>query len=829
MIRTTDDVAAIQQALRCGSSGCRCLANSNARYHCPAHDGESASLSVTTKDGRILVNCFSGCDGDAVVAALKEMNLWPAAEAKANRNVQVAEYDYLSPAGSVIFQVVKFDNPKSFKQRQPDGKGGHQWNLNGVTRVPYQLPELINADPSVVVYITEGEKDVDRLRSLRLVATCNPGGAGKWLKPYSENFLRNRHVVVLPDNDEAGLNHAEKVAKFTNGIAASLKVVELPDLPLRGDVSDWIDGGHTVDELLALVEVAPPWKPSEQEPTEILIPSDAKFTDLGNAERLVELIDGNARYCHQWSKWVIWDGRRWSEDNDGQIYRLAIDTVKQMYKKAAEMAEKASEIADSDERQKAIARSEALTQWGRKCESRNRLEAMVSIAKNLPGVPVSPNDFDADAWLLNFTNGTLNLKGGELRGHSRENMITIVLPYGYDAGAMHPLWNRFLNDALPDLETQEFSQRVAGATIVGEAKDDVIIVNYGVGGTGKTTYLKSLQNSLGEYASSVELGTFTTARDAHSPQPDVVRLKGKRMVSISEVDPNQGGQVAMLKRATGAEDISTRTHHGATFQFTPQFTMHISTNDRPRVPDNDTGLWRRIREIPFTVKFTNPDTSIRETLTNPMIAGPAIMAWAVKGCLEWQKRGLNDIPQQVKDATASYRTEMDPIADWLEECTLEQAGLWTEFKTVFKSYQQWAADYKTKPLGRNQFRDRLAERYTIEAHGKARNKSIYGLTIIGDFGAQADFTPEADFSKSPPTPSTVGYSQEPLSHEENLETKSSKSPPQAQSTPDTKSPLSHEKSVNEKSAICTVCGGEVERDSVVYLPDGGVRHRECNQ
>jgi hypothetical protein len=162
----------------------------------------------------------------------------PAGNGPAHQRTIAAIYDYRDEHGNLLFQVVRY-HPKSFTQRRPDGQGGWVWDLKGVRRVLYQLPELLAADPSLPVFIPEGEKDVNRLVSQGLVATTNPGGAGKWLPKYSE-ALKERRVIILPDNDEPGRLHAQQVAINLHKVAASLKVLQLPDLPDKGDVSDWL-------------------------------------------------------------------------------------------------------------------------------------------------------------------------------------------------------------------------------------------------------------------------------------------------------------------------------------------------------------------------------------------------------------------------------------------------------------------------------------------------------------------------------------------------------------------------------------------------------------
>ncbi|MDP6526626.1 MAG: DUF927 domain-containing protein, partial [Kiritimatiellia bacterium] len=172
----------------------------------------------------------------------------------------VATYDYTDEDGTLLFQTVRYD-PKDFAQRQPDGKGGWKWNLEGVRRVLYRLPELLAADPAKPVFIVEGEKDADNLIKLGLVATTNPMGAGKWLPEYSV-WLEGRQVVKVPDNDRTGREDAVKVAYSVQGVAKSVRVLELAGLPDQGDVSDWLGQGHTIDELVDLARKAPEWEPS---------------------------------------------------------------------------------------------------------------------------------------------------------------------------------------------------------------------------------------------------------------------------------------------------------------------------------------------------------------------------------------------------------------------------------------------------------------------------------------------------------------------------------------------------------------------------------------
>jgi hypothetical protein len=181
---------------------------------------------------------------------------------KSRNSSWTGAYDYRDEQGELLFQVVRME-PKDFRQRRPLPGGGWSWSVKDVRKVPYRLQELAKADLTRVVCIPEGEKDVDRLVALGLIATCNPGGAGKWKTEYSE-FLRDRSVVVFPDNDDVGQEHAEEVARSLMGIAGAVKVVNLPGLPPKGDISDWLDAGGTREKLGELGNAAPMFQPSAQ-------------------------------------------------------------------------------------------------------------------------------------------------------------------------------------------------------------------------------------------------------------------------------------------------------------------------------------------------------------------------------------------------------------------------------------------------------------------------------------------------------------------------------------------------------------------------------------
>ena len=240
---------------------------------CPAHEDNRASLSVTEDDRGVTFKCFAGCEYKAIARALgfEPSQLFRQDHSEASIHVNgkkprlgkiVATYDYLDAEGELKYQVVRYE-PKDFRQRRPDGKGGWLWNLDGVQRVLYRLQKVQQAvKASHTVFLVEGEKDVHALENWKAVATTNASGANKWDASY-ERALIGAKLVLIPDNDEAGLQHMRRVARALHGKAESIRILELPGLPEKGDFSDWIAAGGTPDEFRELLRKTPFWTPEE--------------------------------------------------------------------------------------------------------------------------------------------------------------------------------------------------------------------------------------------------------------------------------------------------------------------------------------------------------------------------------------------------------------------------------------------------------------------------------------------------------------------------------------------------------------------------------------
>src|SRR5215207_8147129 len=259
-------------------------------------------------------------------------------------------------------------------------------------------------------------------------------------------------------------------------------------------------------------------------------PQGFNLTDLGNAERLVARHGENVRYCYQWRRFLSWTGARWERDETGQVHRLAKETVRSIYRE--------SSAEEDEERRKALAKH------ARASESETRIRAMVELAKS--EIPASPDQFDADPWLLNTSNGTIDLRTGEMREHRREDLITKIAPVEYHADAAAPTWEAFLERVLPGEKLRQFVQRAVGYSATGNTSEQCIFIHHGPGANGKSTFQETVSAALGDDAMRTPTETLLVKRTGGVPN-DVARLKGARFVTASETEEGRRLAESLVK------------------------------------------------------------------------------------------------------------------------------------------------------------------------------------------------------------------------------------------------------------------------------------------
>lgn len=421
------------------------------------------------------------------------------------------------------------------------------------------------------------------------------------------------------------------------------------------------------------------------------------LTDLGNAERLIARHGKDIRFAPGIG-WFAWDGRRWQRDIDGEIMRRAKLTVRSLYAEAAD-------LDDDHARKKLLA-------WANQSESEARLRAATKLAETERAVIVDPARLDADPWLFNAANGTINLRDGRLREHRREDLLTRITPVAYRPDARSDLWEEFLERVTgADGALSAFLQRAVGYTLTGHTSEEVLFFIHGSAATGKSSKLEAVRAVLGEYAAVADFETFLKRRGDAGIRNDIARLQGARFVVSIEVDDGKTLAEGLIKLLTGGDTVAARFLYRETFEFQPRFKLWLAANARPRVNADDAAMWRRILQVPFVHVIPEAERDERvklELRTNPEVHA-AILAWAVQGCLQWQNEGLA-VPQTVLDYTAEYRAENDPLRDWLADSGTLDPAAWTATAALRDSYEAWCQANGEKPLGTKTFAGALASK-----------------------------------------------------------------------------------------------------------------------
>lgn len=418
------------------------------------------------------------------------------------------------------------------------------------------------------------------------------------------------------------------------------------------------------------------------------------LTDMGNAQRLVAQFGHGLRYCHAWGKWLVWDGRRWKIDETGGVVRCAKETVRAIFEEAA--------TCEHDEQAKALAK------YALKSQAEARIKAMIGLAESEPGIPVTPDQLDASPWLLCVVNGVVDLRTGELRDHARDDLITKWAPVVYDPSATCPTWLAFLDRIMDGSEhLLTFLRRVAGYSLTGSTAERALFFLYGVGANGKSTFLETLRATLGDYAMRTPTETLLARPEGSIPN-DVARLKGARFVAASEAEEGKRLAEALVKALTGGDTISARFMRGEWFDFRPEFKLWLATNHKPIIRGTDKGIWDRIRLIPFEVRI--PEAEQDKSLPTKLLSElEGILAWAIRGCLEWQREGLS-IPDEVKSATDAYRTEMDTLAAFLNDRCILGLDEHVSAKALYEAYKAWCEASGERPVTQRMLGTRLRER-----------------------------------------------------------------------------------------------------------------------
>jgi putative DNA primase/helicase len=384
----------------------------------------------------------------------------------------------------------------------------------------------------------------------------------------------------------------------------------------------------------------------------------------------------------------------WQADLTGEVERLTKETIQALYSESSELPDVA-------------ARTE-LAKHAVKSEAEARIRAMIELAKTEPGMPVTPDQLDTDPWLLNCANGTLDLRTGRLLPFDRAKLCTKQVPVDFDPDAECPTWESFLDHIMSkSAGLISFLQRAIGYSLTGKTIEEVLFFLYGTGANGKTTFVETSRTLLADYARQADFNSFLETRN-DGARNDLARLRGARFVAAVEAGEGRKLAETIVKQATGGDKITARFLYHESFEYTPQFKLFLVANHKPNIAGTDEAIWRRMRLIPFNVTIppAKRDKNLQEKLRAEL---PGILAWAVRGCLDWQKNGLGS-PVQVEQATADYRREMDTLADFLEDRCIINPKDHVLAASLYGNFKLWCDSNGEQPMTQKAFGIKLRER-----------------------------------------------------------------------------------------------------------------------
>ena len=427
------------------------------------------------------------------------------------------------------------------------------------------------------------------------------------------------------------------------------------------------------------------------------------YNDHGNAERLIALYGEDLRYCHAFKKWLVWDGMRWAVDDTDQARRLAKQAMLEFLRQAVEVGN------DSPEK------------FARGSLDNRRITSLLSMAEC--EIFVRPSELDTNPYLLNFVNGTVDLRTGKRRRHRRKDFITKLIHYEYRPGARCELWRAFLDEIMgggPDAGDAEFAraerlieylQRALGYSLTGCTNEKAVFVVFGIGDNGKSTLLSTIYRLAEEYSVLLQADPLMVRQESNNTQADLADLRGARFVQTSETEQGQRLAQGKLKRITqGMGKIKAVRKYENPIEFRETHKLWIDTNRKPTIRDaDDAATFNRLHPIPFMVRI--PKNRIDRDMPAKLLReAEGILAWALEGAKLWYQSGLQK-PPEVEAARDQWRAEMDQLGRFIEERCIVAKNLRARASALYNDYRWWAeAGGEKEVMTATAFGSKLRER-----------------------------------------------------------------------------------------------------------------------
>jgi len=631
-------------------------------------------------------------------------------------------YSYRDESGRVVHETVRYrlsNGDKKFSQRRPTGPSQHEWNLKGIQTVLYRLPELLKADPDQIVFVVEGEKDVDRLIGLKLVATCNPMGAEKW-KPHFGGWLKDRWVVALVDNDDPGRRHGGQVVGSLQGVAKEVRILELPGLPEKGDVSDWLDEGGTADQLYELarsafvepaIEDAPAPEPpavthAQAEPINDPFRIARAHLDADHAH------DDMPTLCRHRDAWLAWDGTAWKEVSAGEIKAAVTRTAKREFDAHNAAAKGSAMTVSRDVVANAMMALESLVivkgsvhqpSWfGPAPFPENEVLPTTTAIIHLPSL-VAGRPYQVSATPRFFC------------GHS--------LGYGFDEKAPSPKeWLKFLGWVWPrDPQSIDCLQEWFGYCLLQDTSQQKIMTLIGPKRSGKGTIARILKRLLGD--ANVASPTCANLASHFGLSP----LVGKSLAIIGDArfagGPEQSIVVERLLTISGEDSVDVDRKYA-----TSSLTLRLPTrfmllsNDAPTFRDVSGALISRFLLLRFrNTVYGSEDSTLEGRLQREL---PGILLWAIEGWRRLQERGRFVQPDEGQEMLDAAHDAGSPISAFVRDRIAIEDDSQELIKNVFRAWKDWCEEANRKPGDEPNFGVKL--RSVIPSLNPPKQKRVEG-------------------------------------------------------------------------------------------------------
>ena len=478
------------------------------------------------------------------------------------------------------------------------------------------------------------------------------------------------------------------------------------------------------------------------------------YTNPGNAERLHAMIGSDWKFIPQINRWVHWNGKCWQEEANSVLRNAAVAAYRQL---ASAIRSLPQTLDQTEQKHRSF-----VLDWLQKAETLHRFNDTVDYWQGCNATDFAA--FDANPFLLNVQNGTLNLVTGTLQPFNKKDLLTKICAASYEETsavnnllpadvcnktdtvnheeatqdsaaqdkiptvASQNLWLETVNTILSDPAVRRWMQKFMGYCLTGSTEEEKFVIAYGPGGSGKGTFFETIAAAISDYKAALSIDTLLATAyvtDGQRPTPEFAKLPGKRYVLSSESNINRRMDEAKVKLLTGGDTLTARHLNAEPFEFRPTFKLILQTNHLPAIADAmDKGIRRRLVIVPFTAQIEHRDTKLKQKLLQPENLN-ACLAWCVEGAKLWFAEGLDkDVPDEMAKAASAFYEESDLLQQWLDERTEPSLGF-LKFSKALDDFNNWLS------IGGNCHWQRKTFAEAMQLHGKIKARWGQGYGYPG--------------------------------------------------------------------------------------------------